>query len=328
MKIEMGESLLQSYLKYEKGSLITQTNWKASSSWLIERANYEKITYAFGRIQNHEDFSDVFKKCSLEQALKQAEVDVVGINKDKVYLVEVAFHENGLQYGGRLETKDRVCKKLLRAYLIGMAYFPEYTYEIIFVSPKVNPATDETVRKYFSVLNKDFSDEKKVKFEYIANDDFKNCILIPTLKSSYADADTSELFLRSVKLLDIFDMLKTEDTTVSFQQENDTDESVIVSKAMSAEPAHSTKRIYSGNTVIEFIPQNEVLFKKLLLQKKQAKRTWFYKDKEPKTEIWNARKFKESSSLKGNIQSTNHWRSRMETGLIKVRLEISDNITN
>ena len=91
----------------------------------------------------------------MEQALKQAEVDVVGIVKDKVYLVEVAFHENGLQYGGRL---DRVCKKLFRAYLIGLAYFPKYSYEIIFASPKVNPATDETIRDYFTVLNRDFSD--------------------------------------------------------------------------------------------------------------------------------------------------------------------------
>ena len=117
MKIEMGESLMQAYLKYEKGSLITQTNWKTASSWAIATEDYEKVEQVFNKIQGHADFSDVVKKSSLEQALKQAEVDVVGIDKDKVYLVEVAFHENGLQYGGRLETKDRVCKKLLRAYL-------------------------------------------------------------------------------------------------------------------------------------------------------------------------------------------------------------------
>ena len=145
MKIEMGESLMQSYLKYKKGCLLTQTNWKTSSSWTIEKENFEKIEFIYNKIQSHTDFSDIFKKNSLEQALKQAELDVVGIDKNKLYLVEVAFHENGLQYGGRLDTKDRVCKKLLRAYLIGLAYFPNYTYEIIFASPKVNPATDETL---------------------------------------------------------------------------------------------------------------------------------------------------------------------------------------
>ena len=138
MKIEIGESLLQSYLKNVKNCILTQTNWKTATSWKIKDEDFEKVEYVFNNIQNHRDFSDVFKKSSLEQALKQAELDVVGINEEKLYLVEVAFHENGLQYGDRLETKDRVCKKLLRAYLIGLAFFPNYKYEVIFSSPKVN----------------------------------------------------------------------------------------------------------------------------------------------------------------------------------------------
>ena len=36
MKIEMGESLLQSYLKHVKNCLISQTNWKTSSNWNID----------------------------------------------------------------------------------------------------------------------------------------------------------------------------------------------------------------------------------------------------------------------------------------------------
>ena len=321
MKIEMGESLMQSYLKYEKGSLITQTNWKTASSWAVENEDYEKVEFVFNKIQNHADFSDVFKKSSLEQALKQAEVDVVGIDKDKVYLVEVAFHENGLQYGGRLETKDRVCKKLLRAYLIGLAYFPKHSYEVIFASPKVNPATDETIREYFTVLNRDFSDEEKVKFEYVANEEFKNSILIPTLTSSSADADTSELFLRSAKLLDIFGLLKFDDpapftsggyATAPFDSPAET-------PATAAVPP---KANFTGNTAIEFVPPGEGQFRRLLLQKKCAKRTWVYQDGRSRTELWDAHNFTESSNLRGNIQSTNHWRSRKETGLVKVILEI------
>ena len=208
MKIEIGESLLQSYLKNVKECILTQTNWKTAASWKTEKSNFEKAEYLFNRIQNHNDFSDVFKKSSLEQALKQAELDVVGANNEKLYMIEVAFHENGLQYGGRLETKDRVCKKLLRAYLIGLAYFPNYKYEVIFASPKVNPATDETIRDYFSVLNKDFSDDEKVEFKYIANDDFEKEILVPTIQATLADSDSSELFLRSVKMLELFNMVK------------------------------------------------------------------------------------------------------------------------
>lgn len=207
MKIEIGESLLQSYLKYEKGCLVTQTNWKTSSQWQIADEDYQNIKIVFQEIHNHSDFSDVFKNSSLEQALKQAELDVVGINNDKLYMVEVAFHENGLQYGDKSETKDRVCKKLLKAYMIGLAFFPNFTYEIIFASPKVNPATDQIIKEYFSVLEKDFGDEENVTFRYLANDDYKNKILIPTLTSSLSDSDTSELFIRSAKMLDIFGLL-------------------------------------------------------------------------------------------------------------------------
>ena len=88
-----------------------------------------------------------------------------------------------------------------------MAYFPNFTYEIIFASPKVNPATDNIIKDYFSILEKDFGDIQSVHFSYIANDAFKNDILIPTLKASQSDSDTSELFLRSVRMLEIFGIM-------------------------------------------------------------------------------------------------------------------------
>ena len=237
-------------------------------------------------------------------------------------MVEVAFHENGLQYGGRLDTKDRVCKKLLRAYLIGLAYFPDYKYEIIFASPKVNPATDETIKDYFSVLNRDFSDDEKVKFHYLANDEFKNSILLPTIKSSSDDADTSELFLRSLKLLDIFNLLKSFDNLETPHAFISEEKKQSTSAEIPVVTQNSVSNSYFIDTVIEFIPANEAQFKQLLLQKKYARRTWMYKDGRKKVERWDAHNFKTSSSLKGNIQSTAHWRSRKDTGLIKVILEI------
>lgn len=202
MKIEMGESLMQSYLRHVKGCLLTQTNWRTSASWNNVGDGFEHAKSIFNKIQSHEDLSDVFKS-SFEQTLKQAELDVVGIGNKTLYMVEVAFHENGLQYGNKSETKDRVCKKLLRAYLVGLSYFPGFSYEILFASPKVNPATDRIIREYFSILNKDFGGGK-VTFRYIANDEFKNDVLIPILRDSSLDSDSSELFLRSVKMLEMF----------------------------------------------------------------------------------------------------------------------------
>lgn len=75
-------------------------------------------------------------------------------------------------------------------------------------------------------------------------------------------------------------------------------------------------------TEIVFSPANETEFKKLLLIKKIAKRTWIYSNGQKRIDTWDASKFKITSSLRNNIQSTNHWRNRNETGLVKVILEI------
>ena len=199
---------MYSYLKHVKGCLITQTNWRASDSWKMSVAAYKNAASVFNKIQDHEDFSDVFKKSSFGQVLRQAELDVVGINieEKKIYMVEVAFHENGLQYGSKSATKDRVCKKLLRAYLVGLCYFPDFSYEILFASPKVNPATDAMIQGYFSVLGGAFGGGK-VNFRYLANNGFKNDVLIPTLLASQSDSDSSELFLRVVKMLELFNLI-------------------------------------------------------------------------------------------------------------------------
>lgn len=207
MKIEMGESLMQSYLKYEKGCLVTQTNWKTSSRWQVSDDDSQAVKAVFEKIRAHGEFSEVFKNCSLEQALRQAELDVVGINNDKLYMVEVAFHERGLQYGDKLETRDKIIEKMLRAYLIGLSYFPNFTYEIIFASPKVNPATDSVLKECLAVLEKDFADGENVCFRYLANEQFKEEVLVPTLNSALADSDTSELFVRGAKMLEMYGLL-------------------------------------------------------------------------------------------------------------------------
>lgn len=205
MKIEMGESLLQSYLKHVKNCLISQTNWKTSSNWNIEQINQDNLEHIYSKIKSNNEFSDVFKKNELDQILRQAEIDVLGLsNINTVYMVEVAFHEGGLNYGSKIETKNKIFEKLLRAYLIGLAYFPEKKLEIIFATPKTNPATNEIINDYFEILEREFSSDK-VTFKFITNHDFNTEILKPTLQLTSDDSDTSELFLRSYKLLNMFD---------------------------------------------------------------------------------------------------------------------------
>lgn len=207
MKIEMGESLMQSYLKHIKGCLITQTNWKTLRSW--KKSNEDKAKAKFEKIKK--EYPNIFsEKTKFEKVLNQAELDVIGIANDKIYMVEIAFHEQGLRYGNDdNKVRDRVLKKMIRAYLIWKIYFSNYSCEIIFASPKVNPSPDGLLNECFSKLAKDnFYKEDKVEFKYLSNKKFKDEILLPTLETLKSDSDTSELFLRSAKLLKICKIIK------------------------------------------------------------------------------------------------------------------------
>lgn len=207
MKIEMGESLMQSYLKHIKGCFMTQTNWKTLRSW--KKSNEDKAKAKFEKIKK--EYPNIFsEKTKFEKMLNQAELDVIGIANDKIYMVEIAFHEQGLRYGNDdNKVRDRVLKKMIRAYLIWKIYFSNYSCEIIFASPKVNPSPDGLLNECFSKLAKDnFYKEDKVEFKYLSNKKFKDKILLPTLETLKSDSDTSELFLRSAKLLKICKIIK------------------------------------------------------------------------------------------------------------------------
>lgn len=212
MKIEIGESLCLSYLKHVRRCVIYQTNWKTSSCWKEEakEENSQAIRDIFNKIAVHRAFEGILKKSKLDQFLKQAEIDALGMDQTgKMYAMDIAFHEEGLRYGSTDEAKARIMKKLVRSYLAVLRYFPlreEESCEIIFVSPRVIGERDESIRKYFNELVTLLEPElkrDKVVFRYITNDEFKKVILDPTLKACKKNADTNELFLRSYKLLNL-----------------------------------------------------------------------------------------------------------------------------
>lgn len=202
MKIEIGESLIYSFLRHEKNCLITQTNWKPSGNWDISKEIQDQAIYEFDKINNHHAFSEIFKS-DLSQTLKQAEIDVLGIDQNNhIYAFEVAFHENGLQYGGKIETRNRIFKKLLRGYITLKCYFPNHQHSIAFCSPKVNPATERHIKDYFEVLTQDFQTDN-TGFYYFSNEKFNSDIAQKTLTKTIREADSSELFARSIKLFNI-----------------------------------------------------------------------------------------------------------------------------
>ena len=325
MKIEMGESLLQSYLKHVENCLISQTNWKTSSNWSIDESCREQVEFIYSKIKKNNQFSDVFKNNELDQILKQAEIDVLGINnQDTVFMVEVAFHEGGLNYGSKIETKNKIFEKLLRAYLIGLSYFPGKKYEIIFATPKTNPATRDIINDYFEILEREFASDA-VRFKFITNNDFKQQILIPTIESTDSDADTGELFLRSFKLLNMFGMdMENNENIPAINQ-------FIIPNGMIDKT--TTSELNADNTVqlstppkIEFYVQGQIankrVFNEVLLKIKRAKRICYYINGTSKEEIWNASNFNEDSNLMSNIKTSATFRKWKTKGIVKVELRI------
>ena len=145
---------------------------------------------------------------ALNQILKQAEIDVLGIDQNgKIYTMDIAFHEGGLNYrSNKEETARRIIEKLLSSYMMLLRYFPDRDYEITFASPKVREETEKSIIPKFDGLKKLFSNEK-VEFKYISNDAFSKEILKETIDNSKEDSDTNELFMRSYKLIQLLEKI-------------------------------------------------------------------------------------------------------------------------
>ncbi len=83
MKIEMGESLLYSWLRHVKECQIVQLNWKVSPKWDLQKE--DKLIEIMETTNSYFESNygyQIYKNNSLNQLLAQAEVDVLGISID------------------------------------------------------------------------------------------------------------------------------------------------------------------------------------------------------------------------------------------------------
>lgn len=200
MKIEIGESAIYSWLRHIKGCKIVQTNWKTSPQW--EGFHTERVYALIEQIKQR--FPHIFKKSTPQQLLQQAEIDALGVcftgGEPFFYAVEVAFHEEGLRYGN--EASERVAKKLLRIALLLYLQFNTKQGEIIFATPKVQPKTLTQISQKLQDIvafmqQKGFS----YRFSFLANEKFEKEIIYPLKDIADEISDTTELFVRSYKLL-------------------------------------------------------------------------------------------------------------------------------
>jgi hypothetical protein len=214
MKIEIGESLVYSWLRHVKQCQIVQTNWKVSPKWQAKDIDLNSMKKAIENEFKDTKFDIFHKNSSINQLLHQAEIDVVGIsngfdNNNRLYhFVDVAFHEGGLSYGAKEETISRVLKKFIRSYFIYLKYFCDHSQAVFyFITPKMSNniilvPLSENIRRVTKVFN---LFQLNADFQLLVNQDFNKHVLLPTIEVCDEIADTNELFLRSVQLWKMFD---------------------------------------------------------------------------------------------------------------------------
>lgn len=213
MKIEVAESLTMSWLRHAKQCQMVQMNWKPSNLWPL----YNETTIAAMKDETERYFTDRYKldlykkNSSVSQLLQQSEIDVLGIaiGRDgiqEIHGVDVAFHESGLNYGTKEETISRVLKKMIRTAMLLHGYFNANSGEIVFASPKVYGNISEPLQKYLNELQQLLNRwNLGFKFSLICNDEFRDRIVHVVMSLSKSVADTSELFMRSIQMNNLFD---------------------------------------------------------------------------------------------------------------------------
>ena len=210
MKIEMGESLMYSYLRHVKLCQIVQTNWKASPGWTV--SNTEKlyeIMNTVSKFYSDKYTVDIFGNNTPDQLMHQAEADVLGVSfnpEPYVYGIDVAFHEGGLNYKNKHETAARIIKKYVRTIMCIIGYLNFFEGEVIFASPKVNPSALNEITPFINDLEELLKTLDLIfSIKLYTNTEFYDYILSPIMLQSKDISDTSELFLRSYQMIKLFD---------------------------------------------------------------------------------------------------------------------------
>lgn len=227
MKIEIGESLVRSWLRHVEYCEFAELNWKPSPTW--QALPNEAVCALFESAKQNNP--NAIGQNTLYQFLKQAEIDVLGLSTTtaKFHLVDIAFHSSGLNYGGQGKTGERIYKKLVRSALIAKTYFPDREAIIYFVTPKSSPAIKQDVESACELARTLFLDFSDISFQIIIGEDFKTQIVDEVLALEGEVADTSELFLRSWQLIAPF--IKLAKTTEGKVTEPEVNEASVVNES-------------------------------------------------------------------------------------------------
>lgn len=203
MKIEIGENLAYTYLKHFEGCRIVQTNWKTSGRWALTEFEKEPAINLFNEIKKLEDFTELFRNISFEQILKQAEIDLLGINtiESSIFGVEIAFHSSGVNYGDKDFSVSKIVEKLLRTILVMQCYFKDFNkFNAYFITPKSSEYARTQINQRIEKISR-FLNDDTISIQFISDHKFYEQIVNPIIADDFKEHDTNELFSRAVKML-------------------------------------------------------------------------------------------------------------------------------
>lgn len=205
MKIEIGESLISSYLSHVEGCRIVQTNWKKSGNW--EEGEYLKreSELLFNKVVSDPNFKNSFKQKSFDSFIKSAEIDVLGLNtvEKQIYAYDIAFHGSGLNYSGdKKNNLQSVITKVFRSICLAKLYFEDYQINSFFATPKCGNKPKIEIEDKLKILSDVISDND-INLGLICNDDFYTKIYDPTVGILKNENNSNELFGRALKLINL-----------------------------------------------------------------------------------------------------------------------------
>lgn len=200
MSVDIGESLMHSWLKHVKRCDIVQTNWKASMHGAFDKSLADDL---FAKIQSHPKFSFFAPKKTAANIIRQAEIDALGcvVEKKRYIACEIAFHEDGLHYSAPRKVEEKILSTLLCLY----GYLNAKEATVVFATPYIQQASYSDALKQYAEDVNDFLHNicglPKYHVLFFSNLEFERSVLNPVLYLVDEIKDNSEVFVRACKLI-------------------------------------------------------------------------------------------------------------------------------
>jgi hypothetical protein len=208
VKIEIGESLIHSWLPHVQGCTVTQASWKPSPTWTMARERELKETFEVIRKFASETIGvQIFKErrfqqflrggsrrpgSSLERSHGGAERDRRRLRVSRIRLAVWQRRRDG-RAGPQEADPLGICARGLSRRGRGQHNLR---------NAKMAEPIREAVQRHLATLEVRIVEQRgsamaRLRFRVIANTEFADEILAPVLGQVDAVADTSELFMRS-----------------------------------------------------------------------------------------------------------------------------------